>query len=241
MKSGTTSLFHYLSQHPQIYPSFVKEVHFFDSGLNQEIDNFEKGTEWYRAHFPFRINGGITGEASPSYIFNPLSPKRIYTIIPQVKLVAILRNPTDRAISHYYHEVRMKREPLSITEALQNEKKRLKKELAKNFNLKSEIYLHNSYKRRGLYKKQLERYLRYFPRKQLLIINSEKFFSDPKQVIKKVFNFLSVYEEFEVKNLEPKNVGRNKIVDKKVYEYLDEYFLPHNEELYKLIDESFEW
>ncbi|MFO7955055.1 sulfotransferase family protein [Thioalkalivibrio sp.] len=123
-KSGTTSLYAYLSQHPQLFPSSTKEVHFFDGGLDPSVDTFKKGMPWYRAHFPLRKNMGAnqrTFEASPLYIFNPLAPERIANVVPNVKIIALLRNPTERAISHFFHERRRGREPLAIDEALEKE------------------------------------------------------------------------------------------------------------------------
>src|ERR1041384_7789414 len=120
-KAGTSSLFFYLAQHPQLVGSFIKEVHFFDGGMKPGIDNFAKGEPWYRAHFPLRKDLGPTHktfEASPCYIFNPLAPIRIHDLLPDVKIVALLRNPVDRAISQYFQERRRNREPLEITEAL---------------------------------------------------------------------------------------------------------------------------
>ena len=127
-KSGTTSLYSYLSQHPQLLPSIRKVVHFFDGGLDASVDTFENGEAWYRAHFPITKHMKShrkTFEASPLYIFNPLAPKRIYDLVPKAKIIALLRNPTERSISHYYHEKRRtNRESLPIHEALREGEKR---------------------------------------------------------------------------------------------------------------------
>jgi len=171
-KSGTSSLYYYLIQHPQLLPSFRKETHFFDGGKCPSVDNFEKGQAWYRAHFPLRkniSNNQKTFEASPLYIFNPLAPRRIYDLVPEVKIIALLRNPTERAISHYFKEKRKNWESLSIYEALQEEEKRLES-VIKEKDYKNDIFIHHSYKSRGLYKDQLERYLNYFPWQQILVI-----------------------------------------------------------------------
>ena len=182
-----------------------------------------------------------TFEASPLYIFNPLAPKRIFDLIPEVKLIVVLRNPTERAISHYFHERRQNRESLSIYEALQEEEKRLESVIkAKNF--KNDIFIHHSYKSRGLYKDQLERYLNYFPWQHILFIKSEEFFSEPDNTLRRVFEFVGVDTEFKVKDLRPRNVANNRSeVDPKVYEYLNSYFLPHNQALYELVGENYGW
>src|SRR5690606_33886153 len=105
-KAGTTSLFHYLSEHPQIISPYKKEVHYFDGGLNPEIDTFKKGEKWYRSNFPRKPKSKSikTFEASPLYLFNPLAPQRIKDLLPNVKLIILLRDPVERAISQYHHE-----------------------------------------------------------------------------------------------------------------------------------------
>lgn len=244
MKSGTSSLFDYLSQHPQLFPSRTKEVHFFDGGGNPDVDTFLKKQAWYRAHFSLKKHmsaGSKAFEATPLYIFNPLAPKRIFDLVPKVKIIAVLRNPTERAISHYFHEKRANREPLSIYEALQAEEKRLEP-VIRDKDYKSETFIHYSYKSRGLYKKQIERYLNYFPWQQTLVLSSDELFSEPGSTLKRVFDFVGVDTEFKVNNLVPRNVGRNRIeVDRNVYDYLNDYFLPHNQELYELVGKSYGW
>lgn len=243
-KSGTTSLFHYLGQHPQIAPSLKKEIHYFDGGGNPAIDNYLKGPDWYRSNFPIRKESQSalkTFEASPRYIFNPLVPQRIADLIPHAKLIALLRNPTERAISHYFHEKRNGQESMPIMEALRLEEERLKPVLDK-CGYKSYVFKHFSYKSRGLYYEQLARYLNYFPGENILAINSEKLFSEPEVILRRIFEFVGVDTEFTIKNLEPHNVGSNKNkVSPDVYEYLDEYYRPHNQKLYELVGEDYCW
>jgi Sulfotransferase domain len=243
-RSGTTSLFSYLSQHPQILPCLEKEVHFFDGGVNPNIDNYEKGQKWYRAHFPFKrsVRGNrITGEASPLYIFNPVTPGRISNLLPKVKLIAILRNPTERAISHYFYEKWKNRETLSIMEAFQEEDKRIKAAIQSN-NFRDRSFVHYSYKSRGLYKEQIERYLQYFEMDQILIIRSEDLFKESNNTLSIVFDFIGVDKTFKVKDFSPRNVGTSRIkVSPEVYEYLNDYFLPYNHALYQLLGKEFDW
>ncbi|MEM9227886.1 MAG: sulfotransferase domain-containing protein, partial [Verrucomicrobiota bacterium] len=152
-KSGTTSLYDYLIEHPQLLPASNKEVHFFDGGLTPELDAFTAGEAWYRAHFPLVSSvqaGQHSLEATPLYLFNPLVAARMHELIPEVKLIAILRNPTERAISHFFHEKRYGREPLSIAEAMAAEEERLKPAW-ENEDFKDEAFIHLSYKSRGHY------------------------------------------------------------------------------------------
>ncbi len=243
-KAGTTSLYNYMAQHPQIFPGYHKEIHFFDGGLQQEADSYSKGPAWYRAHFPLKRKLGVNGktlEASPLYLFHPLAPKRIREMVPQVKLIAILRNPTERALSHYFHEERGPMETLPVLEALQAEESRLDP-ILKNKDYKNNMFGHYSYKKRGVYHEQIERYLKYFPREQILILNCEKFFSEPLDTLKRVFEFVGVDSGYHIKDLKPLNVSSNRSkIDPEIYKYLDDYFRPYNEKLYKLIGESYDW
>lgn len=243
-KAGTESLFFYLAQHPHILRGIRKEVHFFDGGLNPKVDNYAKGEKWYRSNFPLkeRKNDRMkTFEASPLYMFNPLAAKRIFKLIPAVKIIALLRNPTERAISHYFHEKRKGREPLSIGRALHEEESRLHR-LLQSKDYKNETFIHHSYKHRGLYKDQIQRYLRFFSRNQILILCSEEFFDRPVETLRRVFEFVGVDPSHKIKDLKPKNVASNKSqVDPDVYKYLNDWFFPHNQALYDLVGQRFGW
>lgn len=240
-KSGTTSLFSYLSQHPQILPSFKKEVHFFDGGLNPEVDSYQNGINWYRLRFPKKKKSQKVFEASPFYIFNPLVPKRIFDHIPKVKIIAILRNPTERAISQYFHSQSGKNESLSISDAFEEEENRLR--IAKESgDYKIKAYREHSYKNRGLYKEQLERFFKYFPKQQILVLNFDELINQPEAELEKTFEFVGVEKKFKVTNLKAKNISSNrKEVRPDIYDYLNKYFHNHNMELYDLLGKNFGW
>ena len=246
-KSGTTSLFNYLIQHPQILPPERKEIHFFDGEFQAGKNNFEKGIAWYQSFFSRKTslkNNKKTFEATPVYIFNPLVPKRIFDIIPKVKLIAVLRNPTNRALSHYFMQKRKGREKLPLFSALKSEDERLEPVISKKeFNSKTFKYF--SYKSRGIYINQIENYLKYFPRKQLLIINSESLLIKRVETLKKVFDFVGINSDFNINNfinIELDNVSYyENEVPFEVYEYLDNFFRPYNDALFKLIGENFGW
>lgn len=243
-RSGTTSLHSYLSQHPQIIPPFEKEIHFFNGGLIPDIDNYVRGKKWYSAHFPLRLclkPNKITFEATPLYLFNPLSAKRIFDLVPNVKIIALLRNPTERAISQYFHKVKGGRENLCIQSAFEKEEERINP-LIRNKDYKNDYFIHFSYKQRGMYKLQIERYYRYFSKDQIYLLQSENFFTDPEGSLKRIFEFLKIESNVKIRNLKPKNVSKNRYkVPPFVYEYLNDFFFHHNELLYKYINEKFEW
>jgi hypothetical protein len=243
-KSGTTSLYHYVNQHPSLIRSFLREVHYFDGGLDPAVDTYRNGPDWYRAHFPLTrsAHGQFkTCEASPLYMLNPLVPGRIAELIPQVRLIAILRNPTERAISHYFHERRYGREPLSIEQALRAEESRLEPILHAG-DFKNPAFIYHAYKTRGVYRPQLERFLKHFPRQQLLVVKSEELFEAPQSVVRRVFEFVGVDADFVVADVDARNVASNKVqVGPGIREYLDDYFAPHNRMLYELTGEDYGW
>jgi hypothetical protein len=233
-----------LAQHPQFLQDLAKEVHYFDGGPNPDDDTFERGEQWYRAHFPLKgalSKGRITFEASPSYMVNPLVPRRMFELVPRVKVVALLRNPTERAISHYFHSRRHGNESLSLAEALREEEKRLEPVLLSHA-YKSRAFRQHSYKYRGLYCTQLLRYREYFPPQQMCILCSEEFFREPHIVLQRMFDFVGVDRDFQVENLIPRNVSPAKQeVGPEIYQYLNEYFAPHNQALYKLVGMDYGW
>ena len=243
-KAGTSSLFSYLSQHPELTPSFKKEVHFFDGGLNPNHDNYAKGEKWYRAHFPSVPEPDICRgafEASPSYLFSPLCAGRIAALIPDVRLIMLLREPTERAISHFSHESRKGRETLPIEEALACEENRLEEANASG-DFKHSSYIHFSYKARGRYAEQFRRYLQFFTRDQIMVISSELLFARPLLVLDRVFEFVGVSREYVVEDLSPRNVAESKNpVAETTRRQLQDYFRPYNYELQDLLGEDLGW
>lgn len=236
MKSGTSSLFHYLQRHPMIEPPIRKEIHFFTVG-------YHKGTSWYRAHFPLRgaLSGSrITGEGCPDYMFCPGAEHRIYRLLPDVRLIILLRDPVERAISHYFHERRMGREYLPIMEALEVEEERLAgADLEDPQGL--ETYLHASYKRRGWYASHIARYFTLFPRDRILILGSGDLFRDSQRTTAEAIRFLGLPAVSAAEDYPPKNVGDREKVPAEVYRHLEEYFEPHELRLRELLGRSIVW
>jgi hypothetical protein len=187
-KAGTTALYAYLRHHPAITGPSWKEVSYFDR-------HYERGEAWYRGNFPNRVRarGKLVGEASPSYIFHPLGPERVKALVPEARLVALVRNPVERALSHYHHEVALGREPLSFEDALDAEEERLRGEeerLAADSSYFSRAWWSHAYKARGRYAEQLERWLAVFPRERLLILPSEDLGGEPERTHARVLDFL---------------------------------------------------
>src|SRR5437588_6703195 len=244
MRGGTTSLYSYLTEHPNIGPAYMKEVHFFDV-------YFSKGLHWYRAQFPSSVQKYyaervqkqcfITGEASPYYLFHPHAPKRIAKILPQVKLIVLLRNPVSRAYSHYYHEVAGGHEKLSFEEAIECEQERIGKEaeeLARNERYVSYKHRHYSYLARGIYVDQLKVWMDLFPKEQFLILKSEDFFADPATGLQQVLEFVNVPGMGIQKHkqvYEQLNTTKPPAMAAATRKRLVKYFEPHNARLYEYL------
>ncbi len=179
-----------MKEHPDIYLPESKrpEPHFF-----LKDDEYSKGLEYYYGKYFFPWSGErAIGEASTSYIYQSYVPERIYTHLPGVKLIAILRNPVDRAYSNYWITVQNNLEKLSFEDAVQKEKERI---AAPGSPLLKEIQPY-AYIDRGYYYRQLRRYLKFFGREQLLILLFDDLQTMPGKVMKEVFHFLDVDQGF---------------------------------------------
>lgn len=239
-KSGTTSLFSYLVQHPDVLASLRKEVHYFDF-------NYDRGVTWYRAHFPYAHqlrNGTLTLDASPYYLAHPLVPQRAARLLPDIKLIALLRNPVDRALSHYQHEVRGGRESLPFADAIDRESERLAGEEDRlrdepgYYSLNHHRY---SYTRRGLYIEQLRRWMEYFPRSQLLVLQSEWLFREPLAAIARVHHFLGLPPHPLDLDRPLRQGNYDRTMSPELRARLATYFEPYNRELYQWLGEEFDW
>jgi hypothetical protein len=202
-KAGTTALYHYLKQHPQIYMSPQKDPRFF--ALEGESLNFQgpdnqaerklqrnnrlpiTSIEAYRLLFKEVKNEKAIGEVSPLYLYSPKASERIHHHIPNAKLIAILRNPVDRAYSNFLHLVREGREPLTdFAKALREEESRIHS----NWN----PFWH--YKQRGFYYAQLKYYFDRFTKDQIRIYLNEDLKNNPTGLFQNIFQFLDVNETF---------------------------------------------
>jgi len=188
-KAGTTSLYEYLRSHPDVwFPEGVKETHFFtywnSQGYESESPRVRVTTEVdeYLELFEDAPPGCVAGEASPSYLYDPDAPVRIKEFVPNVSLIAILRDPVERAYSNYLHAARSGRESRSFEEALELEPKRIG-EGAPNM-------IH--YREKGFYGRQIARYREHFESDQLLILLSEDLWQHRSSTLRCVLKFLSI-------------------------------------------------
>jgi hypothetical protein len=254
-KSGTTSLYGALAQHPFVEPCVTsdaqfgntKEVRFFDY-------NWYRGSDWYRSHFPlersrrqFKAEHGrpfLTGEGSPTYISNLWAPGRVCKMLPDVKLIAVFRSPVDRAYSHFRYSRRAGLEECeSFSEAVAREEERLRPEWARMADPRYNSWNFGawSYLARSRYAEQVERWLALFPREQFLFLKAEDMYREPQQALDATHRFLGLpphrQEEVGRLNVSPEHESMPDDVRKT----LDDYFRPYNERFYELIGVDFGW
>ena len=205
MKAATTSLYTYIKQHPDIFMTKVKEPMFFNNFQQENNYNIlgsksKKATklEEYLAMFKDAKNEKAIGEASPAYIYNENAPYLIKEHLPDVKIIAILRQPTDRAYSNFLHTKRADRENVnSFGQAIKIEKERI----SDNW---SPLY---HYIQKGFYSVQLKRYYNLFPKENIKVYLFEDVVKTPKETLKDIFKFLNVDENIEIDVSKKSNVS----------------------------------
>jgi hypothetical protein len=236
-RGGTTSLYHYLLQHPRIAAAAVKETHFATLF-------YDRGQDWYRAQFPPDLPAGhITGEATPYYLFHPLAPRRLQQHAPRAKLIVLLRNPVDRAYSHYHLELARGDEQRSFEDAIAREEERLAGEVERL--LEDETYYsfahqHHTYLARGCYVDQIERWFAIFPREQFLIVQSEALYRDPTATFSQITDFLGL-PAAPLINLKAYNDRSYPPLPLETRQRLSTYFAEKDAALTALLDQSLSW
>lgn len=239
-RCGTTSLFRALMTHPQIRrPVMTKGVNYFDL-------NYAKGEAWYRAHFPLRHPGDHTRlfDSSGYYMFHPLVAERVSQDLPAVKIVAMVRDPVERAYSAYKHELARGFEwEKSFARALELEDARLEGEVERmqsdpdycSFN-----HRHHAYRRRGHYAELLAPFIASLGRDRLHVIESERFFANPEAEFRRLSEFLEIEDHlpasFDRHNARP-GVG----LDPEVQASLVDHFAVHDAALGEILGRAPVW
>ncbi len=178
-KCGTTSLLKYLSQHRQItFSPPDTEIHFFDNPVN-----YKKGISEFSKHFKTKKLNGLIGQSTSSYIYDYV-PERMFEYVPDAKLIFILRNPVNRAYSHYWHAFSKNRESSSFEQALEKESDRIALDYFHLINF--------SYFNTGLYMKMLHSFLNYFKKNQMYCVILEELKTNPLDELNKIFKFLQL-------------------------------------------------
>jgi Sulfotransferase domain len=245
MKAGTTFLYNLLTLHPHVEPAAAKELHYFDNLIEEE------DIEWYRRCFPRpRWKDGrrtITGESTP-YLAYPHAPERVAEVVPQARLIALLRNPVDRAYSDYQQLARKGRAPRTFEAAIGAKKVRLRRRRDKTSERRDYTRLDDSsrYLSRGIYVDQLLRWSRFFADEQMLVLKSENLFERPQDTLKLILDFLDLPDwEPEAWEKIPKKRNKGKTYEQKMdpatRQYLEGFFEPHNQRLYEYLGVDFGW
>ncbi|WP_375263954.1 sulfotransferase domain-containing protein [Palleronia sp.] len=235
-KAGTTTLYDLIMRHPDANSARTKEIAFFDR-------NFKWGLDWYKSNFP--DDGRVTGEATPCYLYDPEAAQRIINAVPsETRFIVLLRDPVDRAISHYFHARRLGYETLPIEEALDAEERRIGKEGHRLVGRHHENRTQEqsfSYIARGHYSKQLERYFSIFPKENFYIETSNRLFADPETVVGECYDFLGL-KPSPLRTVKPRNVGvYSDKVKPEVYEKLREAFSGEKEKLEANLGRNLPW
>ena len=241
-RSGTTSLYYNICEHPCVIPAAYDEIGFFDS-------NYHLGINWYRSMFPtqrkmeeVKKNTGfaITGEDTPFYIWNQLVANRILTTLPNARLIVLIRNPVDRAYSNYHLGLRSGTENLSFEDAIKSELDRLDTVETHSENNVAKFTIPRSYIAKGFYAEQLKIWFELFSSEQLFIVNTDDFESYPQKTLNQIYSFLRI-PEINVGNLEKHNVESYGKMKSETREFLLDLYKPYNEILFNLIGQKFDW
>lgn len=240
-KAGTTALYAYLRWHPQVLGPSWKEVNYFDR-------HYRRGERWYRGHFPNelrlrRVRDPIVAEASTGYIFHPLGAQRVASLIPQARLIALVRDPADRAYSHYQHEVALGRERLSFEEAIEREEERMEGELERMLadpDYISYAWWNYTYLARGRYAEQLERWFEVFPREQLLVVPMDDLRTAPRETYARVLDHIGArpHELDQYPSIFSREYSD---MSAQTRRRLSECYAEPNRRLYELLGRELEW
>lgn len=249
-RSGTSSLYKWLSRHPNAVGSLRKEVDYFS------VD-YARGEGWYRAHFPLGYRRRVAGlmgrpwmtfEATPDYLFDPRAPQRAAAALPDAKLIALLREPAGRAVSHYHHSVRNNLETLDLVSALHAESERLAPEwdrIAADPGYQALPFRRFSYVARSRYAEQLARWRAVYPKEQMLVMRSEDLFADPAGSFTAIQDFVGLphWQPPEFRNYSYTNplAGSYEAPGQDVQAFLEEQLAEPNQRLIDMLGDSFAW
>jgi tetratricopeptide (TPR) repeat protein len=235
-KAGTSSLFKYAVQHPQIIPPLRKELEFWSLRM-------KRGLDWYLSQFPAIPPGDLTylsGEACPGYLDHDMSAERLRAEFPDIKLVVILRDPVERAYSHYNHWRRRQQESCDFETAIEAKLDHL---TSGSDGTVDEQQLWNSphdYLARGVYVVFLKHWMSIFPRDRFLILSNNQLNSDPQATLSQFFDFLELPDAAIQADLRH-NVGTYPPLSTALRQRLEQFYAPYNQELEAFLGQTFDW
>ena len=244
-RCGTTSLYQHLSEHPCISRSPRDNIGFFN-------ENYHLGINWYKSLFPTvfykkkmesKNKHCLFFDVTSTYMEEELTAKNVYEVNPNQKIIVILRNPVDRAYSHYHVNVKEKSEKRSFEDAIFEEMNRIKSErIIQNKNKNLRVFTPNNihYLKKGFYALQLKSWFKIFPREQILVLSTEEFQEDQNLIYKKIFDFLNI-PNMKIKSTEKMEKGNYIPMKHDTRNLLLDYFRQCNHELFELINSEFDW
>jgi len=245
-RCGTTSLFRALMAHPQVTrPAFHKGINYFDL-------NYHRGFRWYQGHFPLAriaerkaacFGGPVAFEASGYYLYHPFALERLARDLPHVKLVVMLRDPVERAFSHYKERRSNGTEPLTLAEAVDAEPVRLAGEAARIVSEPGYVsfaHRHQSYVDQGRYAPMLERWFAAFGRDRVQVEVSEEMYASPQPVVDRVTARLGLPAR-ALEHPEPYNAEPDEGFDPEVRARLRELLAPDVAAVEQLLGRSLPW
>jgi hypothetical protein len=262
-KSGTSSLFAWLSEHPHVLSATRKEVEYFSF-------HFDRGMDWYRHHFPLECDRArfadehgrpfLSFEASPYYLPHRLAPARMANVLPGAKLIVTMRNPVERAYSAYqmWRGWGNETEPFMTVAALEDDRLDQGRALAAHHGIgrrdTTAIAQHDRRRTRvvggvhvgrmflmgGRYAEQLERWFEHYPREQFHFVTTDELASDPHGAYARLNDFLEL-PDYRPAQFKAQYVGAYDAIAAEDLSALREYFRPYNERLYELLGRDLGW
>jgi len=237
VRSGSTSLYYNICEHPSVLPASYDEIGYFDS-------NYHLGINWYRSMFPtskkmqdVRKETGfsITGEDTPFYFWKKEAAERIFEMNQNSKILSIFRNPVDRAYSNYNISVIAKTENLTFEEAIDEEIDFLSKH-----SFRESVDRRRSYLTKGIYEKQIQNWLKIFSKKQIHLLSTENMNSNPQDTLQNIFKFLEI-PQYEIKKPQRQKANEYEKMKSHTRDRLLDFYKEHNEKFFRIIEKKFEW
>ena len=237
VRSGSTSLYYNICEHPSVLSAAYDEIGFFDS-------NYHLGINWYRSMFPTikemenverKTGFAITGEDTPFYLWKEEAAKRIFEMNGDTKIIGIFRNPVDRAYSNYNLAVRSKTEKLTFEEAVDEEIGFLK-----NHSFRESVDNKRSYLAKGIYENQIKIWFELFPREQIHLLSTEDMQKNPEETLQKAFRFLEI-PDYIIKNPQKQKAAEYKKMNNETREKLVNFYKQHNKRFFKTIQKKYDW
>lgn len=246
-RCGTTSIFKALSEHPEVVRPPVEK------GIDYFTLHYFRSMAWYQSHFALTAvararsrtrRAPVAFEACTYYMFHPFALERVATDMPDVKLVAVLRDPVERAFSAYKHELARgyETEP-DFTRALELEDSRLDGEVERmqnDLHFESHAHRHQAYRRRGQYAEQLERAFALFPKEQIHVLESESFFATPQAEYDRLTDFLGL-SRFSPDRFDQHNARPGPPMPAAARSLLEEHYQLHERRLADLLGHEPAW